>query len=92
MWIFLALILQYGYQRVGLIELYVVCCYTPFNYQTSICRLIILHYAPDLVDLMNEIAVKFARKWQDIGQGLGLERNMSWIKYLKSIDCSRIPI
>ena len=34
-----------------------------------------LRYAPDLVDLMNEIAVKFPRKWQNIGHGLGLEQH-----------------
>ena len=26
-----------------------------------------------MADLMNEIAVKFADKWKDIGRGLGLE-------------------
>ena len=32
-----------------------------------------LHYAPQLVDLINEIAVKLPDKWQEIGLGLGLE-------------------
>ena len=32
-----------------------------------------LRYSPKLTDLMNEIAVKFPDKWQDIGRGLGLE-------------------
>ena len=32
-----------------------------------------LHYAPQLVDLINEIAVKLPDKWKEIGLGLGLE-------------------
>ena len=32
-----------------------------------------LCYEPKITDLMNEIAVKFPDKWQDIGRGLGLE-------------------
>ena len=31
-----------------------------------------LRYAPEMTDLMNEIAVKLPDKWQDIGRGLGL--------------------
>ena len=34
-----------------------------------------LRYEPKLIDLMNEIAVKFPDKWQDIGRGLGLEEH-----------------
>lgn len=33
-----------------------------------------LNYAPDVKDLMNEIAVKLPDKWEDIGRGLGLEQ------------------
>ena len=34
-----------------------------------------LRYAPDTVDLMNYIAVKFPTKWRDIGRGLGMEKH-----------------
>ena len=32
-----------------------------------------LRYEPKMTDLMNKIAVKLPKKWQDIGRGLGLE-------------------
>ena len=32
-----------------------------------------LSYAPEITDLINEIAVKLPDKWKDIGQGLGLQ-------------------
>ena len=51
-------------------DVIIIVLYNPLSHPVEYAGLC---YAPEITDFMNEIAVKFPDKWQDIGRGLGLE-------------------